>query len=180
MRGKPEKFADHYTQATLFLNSQTPVEKAHIISAFRFELTKVQVPAIRERVVAELRNVADELAQARRRGPRHRRAAEPLPQACSRRAEARSERLAGAVAARAAGRRRASSTRRIAILVADGVDGAALATLHDSARGRRRRAALRRPQLGRVETCDGGEHRRRDFDGDRAFGGVGRDGRAGR
>ena len=27
VRGKPEKFADHYTQATLFWNSQTPVEK---------------------------------------------------------------------------------------------------------------------------------------------------------
>ena len=30
VRGKPEKFADHYTQATLFWNSQTAVEKAHI------------------------------------------------------------------------------------------------------------------------------------------------------
>jgi catalase len=41
VRGKPEKFADHYTQATLFWNSQTPIEKAHIIRAYRFELTKV-------------------------------------------------------------------------------------------------------------------------------------------
>ena len=32
VRGKPEKFADHYTQATLFWNSQTPIEKAHIIA----------------------------------------------------------------------------------------------------------------------------------------------------
>ena len=38
VRGKPERFADHYTQATLFWNSQTPVEKTHIINAFRFEL----------------------------------------------------------------------------------------------------------------------------------------------
>ena len=34
VRGKPERFADHYTQATLFWNSQTPVEQAHIIRAF--------------------------------------------------------------------------------------------------------------------------------------------------
>jgi hypothetical protein len=27
LRGKPEKFADHYTQATLFYDSQTPVEQ---------------------------------------------------------------------------------------------------------------------------------------------------------
>jgi catalase len=64
LRIKPEKFADHYSQATLFWNSQTPWEKAHIIRGFRFELTKVQVPAIRERTVSMLRNVSDELAKA--------------------------------------------------------------------------------------------------------------------
>jgi catalase len=64
VRGKPEKFADHYSQATLFWNSQAAYEKAHIIRGFRFELTKVQVPAIRERTVSMLRNVSDELAQA--------------------------------------------------------------------------------------------------------------------
>jgi catalase len=52
VRGKPEKFADHYTQARLFWNSQTPVEKSHIIRGFRFELTKVQVPAVRRRMLA--------------------------------------------------------------------------------------------------------------------------------
>ena len=38
--GKPERFADHYTQATLFWNSQTPVERAHIeFRAEAFNLT---------------------------------------------------------------------------------------------------------------------------------------------
>ena len=63
VRGKPEKFADHYTQATLFYESQTLVEKAHIAAAFRFELSKVTVPAIRERTVSMLRNASQELAQ---------------------------------------------------------------------------------------------------------------------
>ena len=63
VRGKPEKFADHYTQATLFYESQTPVEQAHIAAAFRFELSKVTVPAIRERMVASLRNASEELAR---------------------------------------------------------------------------------------------------------------------
>jgi len=62
VRGKPEKFADHYTQATLFYRSQSPVEQQHIQHALRFELTKVQVPAIRQRVVAMLRNVDEKLA----------------------------------------------------------------------------------------------------------------------
>ena len=63
VRAKPEKFADHYTQATLFFDSQTPVEQAHIAAAFRFELSKVTVPAIRERMVASLRNASEDLAR---------------------------------------------------------------------------------------------------------------------
>jgi catalase len=64
VRGKPEKFADHYTQATLFYESQSEAEKAHIVRAFRFELTKVQTPAIRERVLAQIANVSSDLASA--------------------------------------------------------------------------------------------------------------------
>ncbi|QJR15135.1 catalase [Usitatibacter palustris] len=63
VRGKPEKFADHYSQATLFWNSQQPYEQAHIVRGFRFELTKVTVPAIRERTLSMLRNVSDDLAK---------------------------------------------------------------------------------------------------------------------
>ena len=71
VRGKPERFAEHYNQATLFWKSQSAVEKAHIIRGFRFELTKVQVPAVRERVVAMLANVDRELARHPRRSARH-------------------------------------------------------------------------------------------------------------
>ena len=62
VRGKPEKFADHYTQATLFYRSQSPVERAHIANAFRFELTRVQSNAVRERMIAGLLNVDRDLA----------------------------------------------------------------------------------------------------------------------
>jgi catalase len=68
VRGKPEKFAEHYLQATLFWESQSPTEQQHIIHAFRFELSKVQVPAIRTRVVGQLRNVAEALAQGVAKG----------------------------------------------------------------------------------------------------------------
>lgn len=82
MRGKPEKFADHYSQATLFYNSQTDWEKRHIVGGFRFELSKVTVPAIRRRMLASLRNVDEDLAAQVARGiglelP------EPLPRAGS-------------------------------------------------------------------------------------------------
>jgi catalase len=62
VRGKPERFADHYSQATLFWNSQTAYEQTHIVRGFRFELTKVTVPAIRLRTLSMLRNVSEELA----------------------------------------------------------------------------------------------------------------------
>ncbi len=63
VRGKPEKFAEHFNQARLFFESQTEIEKQHIINAFRFELSKVSVPAIRERTVSMLVNVSREMAK---------------------------------------------------------------------------------------------------------------------
>ena len=63
VRGKPEKFAEHFAQGRLFWISQTPVEQDHIVHAFRFELSKVQTVAIRQRIVAMLRNVDETLAQ---------------------------------------------------------------------------------------------------------------------
>ena len=63
IRGKAEKFADHYTQAKLFFESQTPQEQAHIVGGFRFELSKLTVPAIRERMLSSLVNASADLAQ---------------------------------------------------------------------------------------------------------------------
>ncbi len=64
VRAKPELFADHYTQARLFYESQSNPEQAHIAAAFAFELSKVTVPALRERMVASLRNASETLARA--------------------------------------------------------------------------------------------------------------------
>jgi catalase len=62
-RLRPESFADHYSQARMFYRSQTPVEQTHLGDAIVFELSKVETPAIRHRVVSSLRNVDDDLAQ---------------------------------------------------------------------------------------------------------------------
>ncbi len=61
-RIRSESFADHYSQARQFWISQTPVEQDHIVAAYAFELGKCELPAIRERVVANLRNVDEQLA----------------------------------------------------------------------------------------------------------------------
>ncbi|MDP1819602.1 MAG: catalase [Acidimicrobiales bacterium] len=63
-RLRPESFADHYSQASLFYRSQLPIEQQHIADSFTFELSKVGNPAIRERMVANLRNVDADLAGA--------------------------------------------------------------------------------------------------------------------
>jgi catalase len=63
-RVRSARFADHYSQARQFLVSQTATEQAHIIAAFVFELSKVEDPQIRTRMVANLRNVDDDFAGA--------------------------------------------------------------------------------------------------------------------
>ncbi|SDK00310.1 catalase [Catalinimonas alkaloidigena] len=63
LRIRPESFADHYSQARQFYISQTPVEQDHIARALIFELSKVETPAIRMRIVSHLLNIDEELAQ---------------------------------------------------------------------------------------------------------------------
>ncbi|WP_409516689.1 catalase, partial [Empedobacter sp.] len=63
VRGRSDSFADHFSQATLFFNSQSKPEKQHIIDAFSFELSKVTDPKIRERQVAILHQIDKTLAQ---------------------------------------------------------------------------------------------------------------------
>jgi catalase len=62
IRGRGEKFFDHFTQARMFFISQTAPEQQHIVDAFQFELGKVTVPAIRERMVGILALIHDGLA----------------------------------------------------------------------------------------------------------------------
>jgi len=61
-RLRAESFADHYSQARQFYVSQTPIEQDHIVDSFVFELSKVERPEIRSRMVAGLRNVDEDLA----------------------------------------------------------------------------------------------------------------------
>jgi catalase len=153
LRGKPEKFADHYTQATLFYESQTPVEQAHIVGGFRFELSKLTVPALRERMLASLVNVSPQLAQAVADGlgiklPR------ALPRALEKPATpevTRSPALSLAALPGVGGIR----TRRIAILVADGVEAGPIAALQEALLNEGAVPSLVAPRLGTVKAGDG-------------------------
>jgi catalase len=152
VRGKPEKFADHYTQATLFYESQTAVERAHIVRGFRFELTKVQTPAVRQRVLAQLANVSDELASAVAEGlgvevP------EPLPLAIKAQKPEVTKSPALSLFARPGNG--GIEGRRIAILVAAGVDGEPSMDMHRALTEAGAVPRIVAARLGAVESTSG-------------------------
>ncbi len=60
---RPASFDDHFSQATLFFRSLSPVEQDHVAGAFSFELGKCISPGIQVRMVANLANVDAGLAE---------------------------------------------------------------------------------------------------------------------
>ena len=64
LRIRPERFADHYSQARLFFRSMTEPEQRHIISAFAFEFAKVETIPIRTRMLGHLMIIDDTLGTA--------------------------------------------------------------------------------------------------------------------
>jgi catalase len=153
LRAKPERFADHFTQATLFYRSQSAVEQTHIRGAFRFELTKVQVPAVRERVVSMLLNVDAELGQglAADLGME---LPKPMPRALKnpQKPEVTQSAALSLFARPGEGSIR---TRRVAILVADGVDGEAARALHTGLTAAGSLPRYLGARLGSVDSEDG-------------------------
>ena len=127
VRRRSPSFDDHYSQATLFWNSQSAAEKDHIVAAFQYELCKVETPAIRQRVVDNLAHVDARLA---------RKVAEPLgltadARAAAGRAGFREYRGKLPIEASPALSMDANgggtiATRRVAVLVAPGVEIGAL------------------------------------------------------
>ncbi len=54
VRQRAESFADHYSQARQFYRSLTETEQTHIASALTFELSKVEIKAIRQKMLGHL------------------------------------------------------------------------------------------------------------------------------
>jgi catalase len=63
VRARSASFFDHFSQATMFYRSQSESEQNHIVKALRFELGKVEIPEIRERMVGLLSFVDQSLAR---------------------------------------------------------------------------------------------------------------------
>ena len=154
VRGKPEKFADHYTQATLFYESQTPVEQAHIAAAFRFELSKVTVPAIRERTVSMLRNASEALAQKVAQGLGMDPLPEPMPLALAQAAKPEVT-VSPPLSLLARPGDGTIKARKIALLIAPGVMGGSIAQLQAALLAEGAVPRLVASRIGPVTTAEG-------------------------
>jgi catalase len=149
IRRRSQSFKDYYSQATLFWNSMTDVEREHIVAAFRFELGKVVHKPIRAAVVQHLNEVDHQLANrvaegigvqapAREGRPNHGRRSPALSQV-----------------ANPAGVGESIATRKIAVLVADGVDGVGVERVVGGLIERGAQPELLAPTDGQVTTADG-------------------------
>lgn len=153
VRGKPEKFAEHYNQASLFFNSQADHEQQHIIDALRFELSKVTVPGIRNRTLAMLRNISETLAQGVADGlgmplP------EPLPKANPQPIAAEIE-DSPALSLLARPGDGSIRTRQVAILLAAGVDATSLQAVSSALQAEGAVVRLVGPRVGPFNAADG-------------------------
>ena len=153
-RVRGELFADHYSQARLFLISQTPTEQTHIANSFVFELSKVERLDIRQRMVANLRNVDEDLAATVADGL----GLADLPSA-STPARAPITDLAPSPALSIL--RNAQSTfagRKLGILVTDGTDARTLAALVAAAEVEGADVELIAPKIGGIIASDKTHH----------------------
>ena len=147
---------DHFSQASLFWNSQGPAERDHLVSAFQHELLAVDVPAIRQRVVDNLAHVDSKLA---------RKVAEPLgllpdARAAAGRAAFRERREKSLVESSAAlsmesGNGNSIATRKVAVLVAPGVEVGALRAIQAALEEGRASCVLLGDRVGSVATASG-------------------------
>lgn len=62
VRERSDSFKDFFSQAKLFFDSMSAVEQKHILEAFHFELGKVEVKEVRQRMVYMMANVDRTLA----------------------------------------------------------------------------------------------------------------------
>ena len=151
LRMRPESFADHYSQARQFYLSQTEVEQAHIASAFTFELSKVERPAIRARVVAHLRNVDEDLAGTVAEGLRLKEMPDPAEAAVAPRTDLEPSPPLSIVRNGPA----SFAGRKVGVLVSDGVDAELFAALRKALESEGAKLEVVAPMVGGVKASDG-------------------------
>jgi catalase len=166
VRLRRESFFDHYSQARMFFKSQSEPEQQHLIKALRFELGKVETPAIRERMVLHLAQIDGDLARSVATGlglrlpakvtppPNLSVPADGDPKAFQHRDLTDRESISPALSATTylPG---PIATRKVAVLVAEGFDGAGVAEVTKRLAAEGATAHLIGPHLGALAAGDG-------------------------
>ncbi|MDQ3622207.1 MAG: catalase [Verrucomicrobiota bacterium] len=150
VRKRSETFSDHYSQARLFFRSMTAPEQAHIVSAFAFELAKVESKAIRLRMLGHLANtdpaLHDQVAEAL--GMKEK--AETIKPAVVPRDLKPSPALSILAKAKAT-----LQGRKIGVLITDGFDASLLAELRSSAKAEKATLAVIALKIGGAKDSAG-------------------------
>ncbi|MEP6615413.1 MAG: catalase [Ginsengibacter sp.] len=167
IRGRSASFFDHFSQATLFYNSQSEAEQNHIVNALRFELGKVKSEATRVRVLGLITQIDQTLA---------RKVSEAIGVAVPKKPEQPMNRSFGADAdprkfqsrtvkqaiEKSAALSMANTikdsikTRQIAILTADGIDDAAVLKMKKALMAEGAMVKIIAPKLGDIKGMNGG------------------------
>ncbi len=148
-RLRSETFADHYSQPRMFFASLAAPEQAHLASAIVFELSKVSLEHVRNRVMGNLRNVDEDLAK---------RVADGLGMALPDKTPAAAEPidLEPSPAVRLIGKYPDSlKGRKVGVLVTDGADGAVVTAVQDAAKAAGAAVELIAPKRGGAKLKDG-------------------------
>ncbi|MFY0254075.1 catalase [Chitinophaga sp. 30R24] len=166
IRGRSQSFFDFFSQATLFYNSQSEVEKTHIVNALRFELGKVTRPDIRVRVVGLLTQVEKSLASrvaaglgiqvpAKPEQPiNHIRPADANIKDYEPRAQ--KQQVASSAALSMANTvKNTITSRQVAFLVADGVSGTDVSKMKADLIAAGAQVQLIAPKLGQIKVSNG-------------------------
>lgn len=148
LRIRPESFADHYSQARLFFNSQTENEKAHIVAAIVFELSKVSLQHVQQRVMANFRNISEDLAKRIADG-----LGLPLPEKAPAAAEVKDLGASPALSIQK-NMKDTLEGRCVGILIANGSDAAAVSKLQNDIEKTGATSKLVAPKLYGIKLSD--------------------------
>ena len=151
LRIRAESFADHYSQARQFYLSQTEVEQGHIVAALTFELSKVETPAIRSRVVAHLRNIEDGLASRVAKGLGLKELPDPAPAAVPTRQDLKESPALSVIL----NGPESFKGRKVGALVTNGADAELIKALQAALKKEGAMLQFVAPQVGGIEASDG-------------------------
>jgi catalase len=166
VRARSQSFFDHFSQATLFYNSQSEPEKNHLTNALRFELGKVQRVEIRERMIGLLSqvdktlaaNVADALGLAVAKKPEqplnHSIPADGVPSKFQ--PKVKDQGIESSAALSMANTIKGNiKSRKIALLAADGADSAQMGSMKKALTAAGATVEIIAPKLGKIATVNG-------------------------